>query len=366
MVRNRVLLDDKDLKIVKALEKYGPKTTTKKMSKILVIPPRTLRYRLAKLRANGYLQPLGIFTHERRIGLGENIVILDISPRDKPFPKEFFERTPAIYWYSSTYGGMNGYIVNTLYPLDDPRAGDNVLELLKDAGLITRYMVFGVTTYTTKGWNFSWFDKKGNWTWKWSEWQKRIDAILTGGKRDVIFNIEDQPQIPFDASDIQLLRLLHENAKTTQNQLSVKLNLPISQIRRRIKRLEDEGIILGYKSMFTPFQDTLTLLCFIEAKSSIGQINSCLYELPYALDILIESASKECIRVNLSSTDIIGFFRGLDHLRHLADSLTIQIVHDDVSFGASRVFGLYNESENRWHVPGPEYVTWLEECLNAG
>jgi len=316
--RNRASLDEKDLRIVRALDKYGPKATTKKLSKILKIPPRTLRYRFSRLRAKGYLQPLGIFTHERRIGLGENIVVVDLSPSDKPFPLEFFEKTHALYLYSPTYGKMNGFAANVLYPLDSPSMNVNVLELLKDAGLVSAYIIFDIVTYTTKGWDFSWFDSDGRWTWDWRKWHQRIDSILKSGKSDVVFDIRDQTEIPFDSRDVMLLRMLHENAEVTQKRLAVKLGLPVSQVRRRFQRLQDLGVILGYKSIFTPFKDTLSLMCFIESSASIAQIATCLYELPYALDVLIESSSRICIRLDLSATDFVGFFRGLDRMRHLA------------------------------------------------
>ena len=44
------LFNEKDLVIIQALDKFGPKTSTRQLSKILDIPSRTIRYRISKLK----------------------------------------------------------------------------------------------------------------------------------------------------------------------------------------------------------------------------------------------------------------------------------------------------------------------------
>ncbi len=364
-MRSRASFDNKALKIVRALDKYGPKVTMKELSEILKIPPRTLRYRLSGLRAQEYLQPFRFSTREKRIGLGENIVVLDLSSNGKSFPIEFFEKTQAVGWYSSTYGKMNGFLANILYPLESPTSNVKVLELLKDAELISDYMIFDLFTYTTKGWDFSRFSSNGIWTWNWQEWYKQIDSIIDSGKTDVVFEIKDENQIPFDSKDVLLLKMLHENANVTQKQMSLKLDLPISQVRRRFQRLQELDVIKGYKPIFTPFRDTLTLMCFIESLDSIAQILTCMYKLPYTLDVYVESTNRIGIRIRLSTTDIVGFFRGLDRIRHLADSLSVQILHNAVSFESLRLYDLYNATESKWITHSHEYFRWLEDWLDT-
>ncbi len=365
MLQGRALLDIKDLKIIRALDRYGPETTTKDLSKRLKIPPRTLRYRLSRMREHKFLQPFRYSTRERRIGLGENIVVFDLSPSETPFPVEFFEKTPAVGWYAFTYGGMNGFLANIVYPLENPTLNVGVFEKLKDAGLISDYTILDLLSYPTKGWDFSKFGSTGRWRWDWQKWYDRIDSILKNGDSDFVFESIEQTQIPFDSKDVHLIRMLHENPNVTQKQMSLKLDLPISQVRRRFQRLQDSGVILGYKPIFTPFKDTLTLICIIESVSSVDQILTCMYELPYTLDIYVESSTRVGIRIRLSTTDIAGFFRGLDKIRHLADSLSIQILHNIVSFGSLRLYDLYCASENKWITHSSSYYDWLENWLSA-
>lgn len=47
----------------------------------------------------------------------------------------------------------------------------------------------------------------------------------------------------------QILQLLEENARLTTEQMAVMCNLDEEEIKDKIKQLEDEGVILGYKAL---------------------------------------------------------------------------------------------------------------------
>lgn len=52
-----------------------------------------------------------------------------------------------------------------------------------------------------------------------------------------------------DEKDEAILRILTRRAGLSSRTLSKMLNMPISTVHRRVKRLEKDGIILGYKSL---------------------------------------------------------------------------------------------------------------------
>ncbi len=52
-----------------------------------------------------------------------------------------------------------------------------------------------------------------------------------------------------DATDIRLLSALQEDARSTVADLAEKISLSTSPTWRRIKRLEDEGLIKGYSAV---------------------------------------------------------------------------------------------------------------------
>src|SRR5690606_24850717 len=53
----------------------------------------------------------------------------------------------------------------------------------------------------------------------------------------------------FDSIDKKLLKLLQENSKQTNKELSNKLNLSVTAVYERIRKLEKEGIITNYVAL---------------------------------------------------------------------------------------------------------------------
>ena len=66
-----------------------------------------------------------------------------------------------------------------------------------------------------------------------------------------------------DATDKKILQLLQEDSKQTTKQLSLKLNLSVTAIYERIKKLEREGIITDYVALVDPelLNAKLTVFC---------------------------------------------------------------------------------------------------------
>jgi Lrp/AsnC family leucine-responsive transcriptional regulator len=50
-----------------------------------------------------------------------------------------------------------------------------------------------------------------------------------------------------DEKDKEILRMLMEDAKVSAKDISARINSPITTVYSRIKRLEDAGVIRGYK-----------------------------------------------------------------------------------------------------------------------
>jgi len=69
-----------------------------------------------------------------------------------------------------------------------------------------------------------------------------------------------------DAIDKNLLKFLQEDSKQTNKELSVKLNLSVTAVYERIKKLEREGIIKKYVTLLNPQKVDLDLLVFCQIK----------------------------------------------------------------------------------------------------
>ncbi|MDA0925138.1 MAG: Lrp/AsnC family transcriptional regulator [archaeon] len=55
-----------------------------------------------------------------------------------------------------------------------------------------------------------------------------------------------------DETDIALLRLLNEDARASHRHLARTLGLAQGTVTNRLRRLEDEGIIVGYRPVLNP------------------------------------------------------------------------------------------------------------------
>jgi len=55
-----------------------------------------------------------------------------------------------------------------------------------------------------------------------------------------------------DETDAALLRLLNDDARTSHRQLSRTLGLAQGTVTNRLRRMEDEGVITGYRPVLSP------------------------------------------------------------------------------------------------------------------
>lgn len=56
-------------------------------------------------------------------------------------------------------------------------------------------------------------------------------------------------EVSLDEKDREILRMLMEDAKASAKNIAAKIDAPITTVYSRIKRLEDAGVIRGYKTV---------------------------------------------------------------------------------------------------------------------
>ncbi|RZU00533.1 AsnC family transcriptional regulator [Rivibacter subsaxonicus] len=75
-----------------------------------------------------------------------------------------------------------------------------------------------------------------------------------------------QAIIELDAVDRRLLRALQANGRMTYDQLAAEVQLSASAALRRVKRLEEAGVIAGYVAVVPPERVGLSLTAFINVR----------------------------------------------------------------------------------------------------
>lgn len=81
--------------------------------------------------------------------------------------------------------------------------------------------------------------------------------------------------VALDEIDRRLLRLLQENGRLTNAELSERVALSASACHRRVQRLEHEGVIAGYVALLEPRASGRTTTVFVEISLS-GQSDDVL------------------------------------------------------------------------------------------
>lgn len=75
-------------------------------------------------------------------------------------------------------------------------------------------------------------------------------------------------QITLDKTDLKILQVLQENGRLTNVELSERVALSPSPCLRRLKQLEDAGIIRKYAALLSPVSVELGLQAFIRVSIS--------------------------------------------------------------------------------------------------
>lgn len=86
-----------------------------------------------------------------------------------------------------------------------------------------------------------------------------------------------------DAIDARILRLLAENARTSNAELSRLIGLSAPSIAERVKRLEEVGVIRGYAARIDPEALGLPIAAWLRIRplpGELGRVVAILKEIP--------------------------------------------------------------------------------------
>lgn len=139
-----------------------------------------------------------------------------------------------------------------------------------------------------------------------------------------------------DEKDEAIIRILRRRAGLSSRALSNILNIPISTVHRRIKRLEREGVITGYKA----------LINFEKTPWPIGVL------------LLIDLAEVVPGKGPIPKRDIIHSLRNFDEIEEIIE---VQAVNFNLAVKA-RFQSLKQLSE---FVEELRYVEGIEETISA-
>ena len=107
-----------------------------------------------------------------------------------------------------------------------------------------------------------------------------------------------EPQVfPLDEKDKAILRYIQSNAKATVREIAAHVHLSTTPVHERIKRMEEEGVILQYATILnhTRINKGLMAICYISLKEhnkkSGGKFIKTLSEMPEVIEFYIISGA---------------------------------------------------------------------------
>ncbi|MBD3192575.1 MAG: winged helix-turn-helix transcriptional regulator, partial [Candidatus Heimdallarchaeota archaeon] len=172
----------------------------------------------------------------------------------------------------------------------------------------------------------------------------------------VNLTFEENPEsIDFDYLDVQILKYLYQYSGITQKELATKLDLSESQISRRIKTMEQNGIIRGYQTGFRPFNNLITIVCLIKVNKEVNHLIYCLSQIPYPKTIAYENRNQIAIGLELPAKELKGFLNGLYLLRPFMKSYFLQFYHRSPKVTYQDSFDLFDKETNSWEQIAKEF-----------
>lgn len=114
-----------------------------------------------------------------------------------------------------------------------------------------------------------------------------------------------------DEINSRILTLIQENARISNAEIARRLGMATSAIFERIRKLEEQGIILGYEGRLKAKALGLGLLAFVfvraDERAGSGRVGEQLANIPEALEVH-HIAGEDCylVKVRAADTEDLG------------------------------------------------------------
>ncbi|MDE3214126.1 MAG: Lrp/AsnC family transcriptional regulator [Bacteroidota bacterium] len=145
-------------------------------------------------------------------------------------------------------------------------------------------------------------------------------------------------QYPLDTVDIEILKMLQENARVTIKEISTRVHLSTTPVHERIKRLEESGIIRQYATLVDPAKVDrgLMVICyvslkehnkhagtsFIKAMKDINEVVEC-YSISGEFDFLLKVLTGD---MNMYYDFHVNKLSGIENVGHVQSIFVMGII----------------------------------------
>lgn len=105
--------------------------------------------------------------------------------------------------------------------------------------------------------------------------------------------------IQLDETDRHILQLLQENARLPMREIAERVNLSLTPVHDRIKKLENQGIIAKYVALINPKKlgKSLMVYCFVtldkQRQESFVEFNEAIRQIPQVIECSVVSGNQD-------------------------------------------------------------------------
>lgn len=141
-----------------------------------------------------------------------------------------------------------------------------------------------------------------------------------------------------DAVDLNVMKIVQENARTTNAEIARQVGMAPSAIFERIKKLEAAGLIKGYHAHLSPRELGLGLVAFVfvRAEDKAGElgVGDCLARIPEVQEVH-HVAGEDCylVKVRTRDTESLGRllrerFAGIEAVRSTRTTIVLNTLKE--------------------------------------
>ncbi|MEM2273334.1 MAG: hypothetical protein QXX56_03850 [Candidatus Bathyarchaeia archaeon] len=273
-------IDALTLKILSVLGRK-PKASLRSLSRDVGLSPASLRKKIEKILSDKLFYGVSARINPFALGL-EIASVLAEAPADKLI---LFEKVcdlhPYTHYRIRCFGHINGVFAAFQIPIGTTYLLVNLLEELSKNGIIEKWILEMPTSFPIGcEADYSFYEPGVGWKFDWNEWAKSIDRLEPFEPRREEKNVLNL----LDKVDMRILRELSKNILRRRGDIAKAAGVELYHLDKRWRRLEDLGVIEGYRVLVGMHLLQITSYVLLKCKCSMRdsmRIASAIRKLPF-------------------------------------------------------------------------------------
>jgi Lrp/AsnC family leucine-responsive transcriptional regulator len=124
--------------------------------------------------------------------------------------------------------------------------------------------------------------------------------------------------MPIDSLNWRILKCLQENARMSNAEIGRRIGISSPAVSERIKKMEDAGLIHGYKTLVSPFEAGYQLKAIITLRAFMGKLKPFLEKVKTYDEVL------NCYRITGNENIVMEVvLKNQKHLEAFIDQLIV-------------------------------------------